>query len=479
MPLVVKFYRPSDGLHTIYNWWFRTCARTLRLTHFLFGEQHEDEEGHHVHRTWWSLLLRKMGDVNRPVIGEDRKLLAEDRDVDAYFLRDGKYVRAPASDQVRIPKGGHVFLEVNERNERIDGQGDRGDGLHGSNTDLFTKVYIPPWFRLRVSLFVLAIWAFAAATGVGVTIVPLVLGRMIFATIIPHHLRMNDVYAFSIGIYLLGGFIYTFLNFKNALAHLTAKLAPRPAALRQALSDMYQPTLRVLRMFYVYSAFTFLLPALLACLMEAYLIMPLHTYLAPEEQHIVHFVQDWTLGVLYLKISGRFLLWHNNLRPAYALRAIVRNGWLNPDAAIATRCFILPALVLANLAFGLPLILGWVANHTVFAGLHPEIQSRIYRFCYPAVALLLLGTMLGWGLTLWVKRWRARIRDEAYLIGERLHNFGERKPKVRSVMSEARRFDAAVADAEGSVQRRETVGLGDLGVNQDGGVIRDRDGNVL
>lgn len=87
--------------------------------------------------------------------------------------------------------------------------------------------------------------------------------------------------------------------------------------------------------------------------------------------------------------------------------------------------------------------------------------------------------MLGWGLTLWVKRWRARIRDEAYLIGERLHNFGERKPKVRSVMSEARRFDAAVADAEGSVQRRETVGLGDLGVNQDGGVIRDRDGNVL
>ncbi|KAI9723245.1 MAG: hypothetical protein M1812_001127 [Candelaria pacifica] len=427
MPLAVKFYRPSDGLHTIYNWWFRKCARSLRLTHFLFGEQREDEEGHYVRRTWLSLFARKMGGSNRPVTGEDRKMLAEDRDVDSYFLRDGRYVRAPASDQVRIPKGGHVFLEVNEHNERIDGQPDRGDGLHGNNTDLFSKVYIPPWFRLRISLFVLAIWAFAAGTGVGVTIVPLVLGRTIFATIIPNHLRMNDVYAFSIGIYILGGLLYAALNFKNFIVYLKATLAPRPGALRQALLDMHTPALRFLRVCYVYGAFTLLLPSLLACLMEVYLIIPLHSYLAPDEQHIVHFVQDWTLGVLYLKISGRFLLWHNNSRPAYALRAIVRNGWLNPDAAIATRCFILPALVLANFAFGLPLVLGWVANNSVFTGLHPELQARIYRFCYPTFALVSSGMVLGSGMSFWVKSWRLRIRDEAYLIGERLHNFGERK----------------------------------------------------
>ncbi|KAI9781682.1 MAG: hypothetical protein M1835_004256 [Candelina submexicana] len=449
-PLAVKLYKPSDGLHTIYHWWFRKCARSLRLTHFLFGEKHDDEEGHHVRRTWWSLIVRKMGDISRPVIGEDRKLLVEDRDIDVYFLRDGRYVRAPASDQVRIPKGGHVFLEVNERNERVGGQRDPDDGFHSNNTDLYTKVYIPPWFRLRISLFVLAIWVFAAATGVGVTIVPLVLGRMIFATIIPHHLRMNDVYAFSIGIYILGGLLYTALNFKNSIVYLKATLAPHPAALRQALSDLYAPALRVLHVLYVYSAFTLLLPSLLACLMEAYLIIPLHTYLVPGEQHIVHFVQDWTLGVLYLKISGRFLLWHNNSRPAYALRAIVRNGWSNPDAAIATRCFVTPALMLASLAFGLPLVLGWIANHTVFAGLHPELQARIYRFCYPAVAVVLLGMVLGWGMSFCLTSWRLRIRDEAYLIGERLHNFGERKARVEPVVSEPKVLGEVRVDTEES-----------------------------
>ena len=37
------------------------------------------------------------------------------------FQPDGTFVRAPASDSVRIPKDERVFLEVNENNERVDG----------------------------------------------------------------------------------------------------------------------------------------------------------------------------------------------------------------------------------------------------------------------------------------------------------------------------------------------------------------------
>ena len=44
MPLAVRFFKPSDGLHAMYNWWFRKCARALRLTWFLFGERKKDEE---------------------------------------------------------------------------------------------------------------------------------------------------------------------------------------------------------------------------------------------------------------------------------------------------------------------------------------------------------------------------------------------------------------------------------------------------
>ena len=69
MPLAVKFFRPSDGLHSMYTWWFRKCARVLRLTWFLFGERMVDEEGklalapnsEHKALPWWRTLFLEVG----------------------------------------------------------------------------------------------------------------------------------------------------------------------------------------------------------------------------------------------------------------------------------------------------------------------------------------------------------------------------------------------------------------------------------
>ncbi|CBX96069.1 hypothetical protein LEMA_P032210.1 [Plenodomus lingam JN3] len=119
-PVIVKFYKPSEGFHTVYRWWFKTCASFLRLSNFLFGDKAEDQEGD-----------------------------------------DGRYVRAPASDQARIPKGQAVFVEVDKDNVRKDGQNE--EGIH--NTDLVTVVFIPPWFRLRILAFVVTIWLFMGFSG--------------------------------------------------------------------------------------------------------------------------------------------------------------------------------------------------------------------------------------------------------------------------------------------------------------------------
>ncbi|KAK8219820.1 hypothetical protein M8818_000794 [Zalaria obscura] len=137
------------------------------------AQRQPDEEGHHVRKSWSSLLGLKRGETDAPVIGEDRKLLADDRNTDVYFLRDGRYVRAPASDQVRIPKGHRVFLQVTEDNKRIDGKADQEYGIHGKEDPNFTKVYVPPWFRLRIALFLVGLWAFAATLGVSASVVPM------------------------------------------------------------------------------------------------------------------------------------------------------------------------------------------------------------------------------------------------------------------------------------------------------------------
>lgn len=429
MPVAVKFFKPSVGLTSMYGWWFRKCARALRLSHFLFGKRAEDEEGYHMRRSWTDWLLRKKGDYQNPVSDKEQQVAFRDDDTQVFFVRDGRYVRAPASDQVRIPKGVNTFLEVDESGARSDGQTDSDHGLHGRKNDMFSKLYIPPYFRIRISLFIILIWLFAATTGVAMTIVPLVLGRYVFTFFIPNHLRMNDIYAFSIGLYLLGGTVYAVINFRRISTFILGILSPNPQSNTAALlryTTKY--SVRLVRLLYTYVSFAFLLPALFSLLVEVYLIIPLHTYFgAPSERHIIHFIQDWTLGVLYIKMLGRLILWNTPSRPATALRGIIRNGWLNPDIRLATRSFIFPASLLMVFALVAPLALGWLANKSAFIGADEVFHQRVYRYSYPAVLGCGLLGFAAYVVALAFRGWRQRIRDEVYLIGERLHNFGERK----------------------------------------------------
>src|SRR5690606_37504567 len=124
------------------------------------------------------------------------------------LTRSGKYVRAPAADSVRRTRGQTVFIEVDEDNNRIDGEAEPANPTDetGKESATFKMVYIPPMFRFRLGLMILMVWMFAAMTGVAVTIGPLVVGRYVLSTVVPKGLKTNDIYAFSIGLYIVGGF---------------------------------------------------------------------------------------------------------------------------------------------------------------------------------------------------------------------------------------------------------------------------------
>ena len=441
MPLAVKFLKPSKALNRIFSWWFRKCARALRLTCFLFGEEKAGSEGTHAEQIWASMIRGDNSDVQNSRIEDSQQASTNEGTVEATSPRDGKFVRAPGSDQVRIPRGSRTFLEVDENNNRIDGLPDHDDGLHGRKNEMFTKVYIPPMFRVRISAFVFLIWVFAAATGISMTVVPLVFGRWIFATLAPSHLRMNDIYAFSIGVYILGGALYGILQRRRVVTYIRDTLTPHTTTITSFIRQSASLTLRILSLLYIYTAFGILLPALLSVVMEFYLIIPIHTYfsttfasldLIQSERHIIHLIQDWTLGVLYLKMAARLILWYTPSRPATALRAIVRNGWFNPDVQLATRGFIIPATLLISLALALPLALGYLANATILHSLSANnelFRACVYRYSYPGVLGLGFVAASVWMLGRAFSGWRKKVRDEVYLIGERLHNFGEGKRK--------------------------------------------------
>jgi len=55
----------------------------------------------------------------------------------------------------------------------------------------------------------------------------------------------------------------------------------------------------------------------------------------------------------------------------------------------------------------------------------PELRMKLYRYAYPGLMASVLATYCAVLLKRQIGVWRVRIRDEVYLIGERLHNFGE------------------------------------------------------
>jgi E3 ubiquitin-protein ligase MARCH6 len=428
MPLAVKFFKPSDGLHAMYSWWFRQCARMLRLTWFLFDERKQDEEGHVVRRSWKDLIRGFYGDpLPSFKVDDPTAPFVADPGLNAYVMQDGRYVRAPASDQVRVKKGYPIFLDVDQSNNRLEGQADRPAGDANWDSDLYKQVYIPPNFRLRIFAFIVSIWLFAALTGVCITIVPLVFGREIFSMIIPTDIRKNDVYAFSIGIYILGSALYMILHARHFITYLIDSFsltAETPGKIiRQTLDVMS----RIGRIAWTYSAVLFLLPTLCAFITEFYIILPLHTYFAPAEPHTIHFVQSWTLGLLYVKLTTRIIQCYPGSRLATSLRLIIRDGYFNPDARLATRSFILPATVVLSTALFWPWLLARITILSAFKTLSEQDKILVYRYVYPAVLASITLAYLGYLLGLAVRGWRMKIRDEVYLIGERLHNFGERK----------------------------------------------------
>lgn len=78
---------------------------------------------------------------------------------------------------------------------------------------------------------------------------------------------------------------------------------------------------------------------------------------------------------------------------------------------------------------------------TVFRSAGDEQKVRIYRYVYPAVLAMAFCSWLVWLMIGMVRVWRSRIRDEVYLIGERLHNFGERKAAGSGVGIGVRRIE--------------------------------------
>ena len=459
-PIVIRLMKPSDAVSTMYAWWLRKCARALRLSHFLFDDRRKDEEGHFVHQSWTTFFLMREPSHDAATASEEDRLADE-----AHFKKDGMYVLTPCNDQYRPPKSEEAFFHLDENDACIVDK-------DGKKNEHFAKVYIPPLFRIRISLFMICLWLFSAFAGLCSTLVPLMLGRYLLSRFMPDGLRVSDIYAYSLGAYIVGGILFAALKGKATAAYIKNKAAVIDA--RAWVEPMKRFGIRALKCMYVYGFLGVMLPTFFALFLQFYVVLPLHTwaasvaaYAATDSQivnnatsaaianftrtfasnatsssdnqlgsvveHTFHVFQDYTLGLLYVRVFGRMIVATPASRAAEAFRRVTADGYLNPNVRLATRFFVLPASIIAALVLTVPPLLAKLAivilrSFVTEVTMDEELPTKLYRYSYPIAAsiiVIILGTMeLGKATS----RWRARIRDEAYLVGERLHNFGEKKP---------------------------------------------------
>ncbi|KAF2224357.1 hypothetical protein BDZ85DRAFT_234765 [Elsinoe ampelina] len=435
-PFVLKYIQPSKGLESAYEWWLRKCARRLRLSHFLFGERKEDEE---------------------------RVIMTPTEKGEQAYKKDGVYVRVPASDQVRVQRGQPVFVAVTEQ-DVINGEAEQECSLHGRPNQRFRNVYVPPWFRLRIGLFLGGLWMLCAAIGITFTVWPLLLGRGLCALMFPSNVRINDIWAYSIGLHVF--ILATFVGFRGkAVVRAAGKKMGSTSVLASKTIHGVACTAKSL---YVYGFVAVLIPTLAAFIIHFFLVIPTRTYLhslstpkpnGPQDlvpMHNIYLIPDWTLGLVlsrFLTAIARASSWP---LPAALWRQLTRNGYLNPDLRLANRAIVLPSLLFSITALLTPFLFASGVVHVLLplflpAGVAIDTTARvkIYRYAYPVVLAHVLAVWGTYGARKGVRKWKERIKDEVYLVGERLHNFGERRPPrgSRGVMKKGK--EVVGGDVEG------------------------------
>ncbi|CAG9812916.1 unnamed protein product [Phaedon cochleariae] len=165
------------------------------------------------------------------------------------------------------------------------------------------------------------------------------------------------------------------------------------------------------------------IPLLFGLLLELVVIIPLRV---PIHQTPILFIwQDWALGVLYTKIACAITI----MGPDWFLRAAIerayRDGIRDINLTFIFRELAAPVII----SFGLALTIPYVIAYSVVPVFVENLQLKYFiaRRLYP---FLLLVFVIGVLINLQIRQFKKlyeHIKNDKYLVGQRLVNYDHRK----------------------------------------------------
>jgi E3 ubiquitin-protein ligase MARCH6 len=307
----MHYFRPKKMLaHVVVPAW-KQLARQLRLTSYMFGERYPMEEFTPRHSSWTMFFLNTLGlrDPNN--------------------IQDGTFRRVPASDNVALPREMRATAEVNAIGEPMTEAAARLIQLQNAEAEKakrnvkadYTVVYIPPHFRYRTMLFILAIWVGFAVFLAAVLSLPILLGRSFFKLFTTRD--VHDGYSFITGFYLLWA------------CYIVGKAVDRMDKRRQRrghdgpraefpLFLVKRSLLWLAKISYMLFFLGVIIPILISLVMDFYIILPIRLAVNPTLQPRIRIVDTWALGLLYAKIAVQA---HRLQHPTAVMRGLNNVGY--------------------------------------------------------------------------------------------------------------------------------------------------------
>ncbi|THH00644.1 hypothetical protein EW026_g1929 [Hermanssonia centrifuga] len=377
LPYTLRYFRPKKivkqaGVHV---WKF--LAMQLRLSSYLFGGRYSTEE---YSLKKWTL----------------RTLISTNLD-DTEVLHDGTFRRVPNSDNVALLKDELATVEVdaegvpvNDIEDRLmQRQNQEAEKAKRSIKDDYTITYMPPRFKYRVITFMVAIWMVCSIFLASSLAIPIIFGRFFFKLFVPYH--VHDGYSFIAGFYLLWGCWLLNMVVERMDKHRQRRGGGEPRA-DLPLYFAKRSLLWLAKASYMTFFLGFVIPTLIAVVVELYIVMPFRQTFYPDMPPRIRIVDMWALGLLYTKIA----LQGPRVRPV---------GRITIAGLLAM--ILLPAGVL------------WLVQRLV----HLRVdQHFLFMHIYPSIFTFTACTQVTFGLAGVIKSWSQTVRDKEFLVEMRLQN---------------------------------------------------------
>lgn len=303
-----------------------------------------------------------------------------------------------------------------------------GEGLHAAHQAILQQggpVGFQPYHRpLRFPFRIVLLIAFMCITLLVASLLcltlPVFTGRWLMSFWTGNS-KIHELYTAACGLYVC------WLSIRG----VTVLLAWMPQGRTVIMRKVQEWTLMILKTLVVALLVAGVIPLLLGLLFELVIVAPLRVPL--DQTPLFYPWQDWALGVLHAKIIAAITL----MGPQWWLKTVIEqvyaNGIRNIDLQFIIRKLAAPVISVLLLSLCVPYVIA--AGVVPAVGVTPDMEILMQRRIYPF--LLMVVSLIGI-LSFQIRQFKRlyeHIKNDKYLVGQRLVNYERKTGRASSVHS--------------------------------------------